>query len=79
MNTWQPWHATHRNVCKLLYECGPGLGTELGTFKGNTSKVSRECSSTIESTFDVNVSRELQLELYSKYRTLLDDMDVVFC
>ncbi len=39
----------------------------------------RECNSTAESIFDVNVSRELQLELYSKYSALLDDVDVVFC
>ncbi len=32
-----------------------------------------------ESTFDVNVSRELQLELYSKYSALLEDIIVVFC
>ncbi len=30
------------------------------------ANVSRECNSTAESTFDVNVSRELQLELYDK-------------
>ncbi len=34
---------------------------------------------TAESTFDVNVSRELQLEMYSKYRALFEDVDVVFC
>ncbi len=35
------------------------------------------CNSTAESTFHVNVYRELQLELYSKYSALLEDVDVV--
>ncbi len=34
---------------------------------------------TAESTFDVTVSRELHLELYSKYSALLEDVVVVFC
>ncbi len=61
--------------------CPPEIFFQMHSYKTSlllSANVSRECNSTAESTFNVNVSRELQLELYGKYSALLEEVDV-FC